>query len=65
MKKTLALLLITGILLLGTLSIAEEIFEGSSSSSYADLFSKNLEDEDGNLTPCGEGHGNGGGGAPG
>ena len=59
MKKMLAILLVAGILIMGTFSVIAEISE---ENSCEDLnFTDENIGENGDPIPCGEGPGNGGG----
>lgn len=63
MKKVLIFLLVVGVLMLGTLAIAEEISE---SYECREFLEGDLGDPaNGDPTPCGGGSGGGPGGAPG
>ncbi len=65
MKKMIAFLLITGILLLGTFSAIEEILEESSYEENLD-FTEGIGDDVEDPAPCGGGGGgDGSGGIPG
>ncbi len=67
MKSKFALLLVVGILILGTFSVIDEVAEEVSFQELADFSDNYLEEFNGDPAPCGEGGGgsSGGGGVPG
>jgi len=66
MKKALILLLITGVLMLGTFSVIEEISEENSCGNHVDFSDASFGDGHGDPTPDGEGGaGSGSGDVPG
>ncbi len=67
MRKVLLLLLIVGVLMMGTFSILEEFVEKTYCEDLSFLDSRDFGSSGhGGSTPLGEGHGgDGGGGAPG
>ena len=63
MKKILLMVIVVGVLIAGTFSVAAEIYEDSSFENI-DASEENLEESWGNVIPCG-GHGGGPGDVPG
>lgn len=64
MKKVLIFLLVLGVLIIGTAAAVEELAEDSY-ERYTNFSDNSSGNDFGDITPCDEGGGNGGGGIPG